>query len=120
MPREKYAKALNETVSQVWEEIFNEKSEINEEHRVKKVTRSTLSVVIQQNQSSQTWEVKFNDHNIGSYKTLKEAEHTADILLLSYNYGLLEGLEKGALLGTEGYPDALTIQLNIQEVKDFD
>lgn len=107
--------AFNELINEVWEDAFKEKADVIHTLDKKEFNRSSLTLTTEKNTETNHWEVKLNHSLLGIYENKEKAEEFYSLILNVYNQGLLEGLEKGALLGTEGFPDALDLQMIIQK-----
>lgn len=97
--------------------------EIDEEARVG-YKRAGFELIAAQLPKTKEWEITLNNkvriaNNIlGVYPTKEKAKEMMKFLLTAYNFGFIEGIEKGQKFGTQDYPDGIGFAIGFQKTDE--
>lgn len=124
MSQDTIPEAINQLVSSITKDTFNEDTTvIDEETRIGYI-RAEFELLANQMTDSGQWKITINnkvrveENGLGIYPTKEKAKEVLKLLLTAYNYGFLEGIEKGQKFGTEDYPDGMSFAIGFQEYKE--
>lgn len=126
MSEEAIHESVKEMINAIAKDSFNEEViEIDEEARIG-YKRAEFELITTQLSETKEWEITLNNkvripNNIlGVYPTKEKAKEMMKFLLTAYNFGFIEGIEKGQKFGTEDYPDGISIAIGFQEYNKLD
>lgn len=118
--------AMKSLINGIAKDPFEEEAiEIDEEARIG-YKRAEFELIATQLPENKEWEITLNnkvrmpDNILGVYPTKEKAKEMMKFLLTTYNFGFIEGIEKGQKFGTEGYPDGMNVAIGFQKYDELD